>query len=79
MMFLAPEELEILTGKARPSAQRRELARMGIKHLVNSLGHPIVCRSEIEVKASTRGGERKTEPDLDALREVNGGPKKENR
>lgn len=78
-MFLTEEEIKQLTGKARPGAQRRELARMQIKFLVNCLGRPVVCRSEVEATASTRGGQRKTTPNLDALREVmNGGTKAKN-
>ena len=77
-MFLTPDEVKALTGRARPGPQRRELTRMGIKFLVNCVGRPVVCRSEVEAKASTRG-ERKTTPDLSALREVmNGGTKKKN-
>lgn len=78
-MFLSPSEVHELTGRAKPGAQRRELTRMGIKFLVNCVGRPIVCRSEVESKASSRGGERKTTPDLGALREtMNGGTKKKN-
>ena len=78
-MFLTPDEVKELTGRARPGPQRRQLTRMGIKFLINCLGRPIVCRAEIESKATTGGGERKTTPDLGALREaMHGGTKKKN-
>lgn len=78
MLFLAPEEIQHLTGKKRPSAQRRVLAHMGIRFRVNSLGRPVVCRSAVEADAE-QTGERKTKPDLEALRELTGGQKKKNR
>lgn len=65
-MFLTDQELTQLTGKARPTAQRRELVRMGIKFRVNSLGRPVVCRSEVETGYGRP--EKKTQPDLEGLR-----------
>jgi hypothetical protein len=41
-MLLTPDQLEILTGYRRKSAQVRALRRMGIRHLVRPDGRPVV-------------------------------------
>jgi hypothetical protein len=47
-MFLTPQELQRLTGYARPSAQTRWLRRHGWRSTVNGLGAPIVALAEFQ-------------------------------
>jgi hypothetical protein len=47
-MLLTPADLVILTGYERPSAQRGELDRLGIRYLVNSRGGVVVLWSSVE-------------------------------
>jgi hypothetical protein len=48
MMFLEPEELRVLTGKAQKVKQVEQLRRMGLPFYVNAAGHPVVARAVIE-------------------------------
>lgn len=47
-MFLTPEDVARLTGKARPTAQVRWLRNQGWRFAVNALGHPVVAVAEAE-------------------------------
>ena len=47
-MFLTPDELHELTGKARNSAQLRALRAMGIEHRIRPDGSLAVLRSHVE-------------------------------
>lgn len=48
MMFLEPEEVRILTGRAHKAKQIAQLRKMGIPFFLNAAGHPIVSRAAIE-------------------------------
>jgi len=52
-MWLSPKQLEDLTGKKRPSAQMRELARSGIPFKVVA-GRPIVVQDALYEEVSRR-------------------------
>ena len=71
-MFLTDEQLEQLTKKRRPSAQRRWLIGRGYKFDVRDDGSPVVL--EIEVRRHLYGrsasSELRQEPNLDALDET---------
>jgi len=47
-MFLTPAELVTLTGYERPTAQRAELDRLGVRYVINSRGHLVVLWSAVE-------------------------------
>ncbi len=47
-MFLTPDDLAALTGRRRPAAQCRQLARMGIRFGLDADGHPRVLLAEVE-------------------------------
>ena len=49
-MFLAREEIAILTGRKTKRHQIDALRRMGITFFVNATGHPIVTRAAVEGK-----------------------------
>lgn len=46
-MLLTPDQLELLTGYKRPSAQVRALRRMGVRYLLRPDGRPVVDDSAI--------------------------------
>lgn len=46
-MILTAEEVQILTGRIRPSWQARELAHLGIPHRRRSDGTIIVLREDV--------------------------------
>lgn len=45
--FLTDLELEQLTGKKQPAAQRRALERVGIHYIPRADGRPVVQREDI--------------------------------
>lgn len=49
-MFLTRDELRVLTGRLRPSAQARWLRDHGYRHTVNALGAPVVAVAEANRK-----------------------------
>ena len=53
-MFLTDAELAKLTGRAKPSAQIRELERQGIPHTVNAAGRPVVLWASVEARHGLR-------------------------
>jgi hypothetical protein len=69
-LILSHEELCMLTGRRRFSAQTRALARMGISHLLRPDGFPIVSRAQFEAiigAESTSRPSTVSEPDWSAL------------
>ena len=69
--FLHPDLLQRITGRVRGASQARELARRGIKYLVNSKGDPILDGNGhplVPVDSIGLGGVYDTdEPDLGAI------------
>jgi hypothetical protein len=57
--MLVGEDIERLTGKKRPSAQRRALDKMGVAYLVRPDGRPVVL--EVPGKPARR------QPDFSAV------------
>ena len=47
-LFLTPEEIRTLTGRAQKSKQVEQLRRSGIPFTLNASGQPIVTRTAIE-------------------------------
>ena len=66
-MFLAPEDIARLTGKARPTAQVRWLRNQGWRFAVNALGHPIVAVAEAERQLVGGGARAPRQPRWEAL------------
>jgi hypothetical protein len=50
-MFLTPEQLETLTGLRQPAAQRRWLARQGIRYRERADGKPVVLEADLHQTA----------------------------
>jgi Domain of unknown function (DUF4224) len=69
--FLAPEDIERLTGRKRYSAQIRWLSTHRYKFDVNGLGMPVVATAEVNRKlvggSSKTRTTPKTEPNWDAM------------
>ena len=66
-MFLDDEELEMLTGKQRRSAQAKALCFMGIEHKLRPDGSVAVLRSHVEKmfgESAVSTIRRKTDPDF---------------
>ena len=59
-MFLTPEELRTLTGRALKAHQAAALRRMGIPFFINAAGKPVVTRAAVE------GGGKPTTPEQTA-------------
>jgi len=53
-LFLDAEDLKRLTGKIYRSAQKRALARLGIRYTVAADGRPLVLRATVERKIEGR-------------------------
>jgi len=49
-LFLAPDEIEVLTGRRKSRSQIEALRQMGIQFFVNALNRPVVPVSAIEGK-----------------------------
>lgn len=68
-MFLAPEQLVVLTGRKRPKAQCDFLAREGYHFRVNACGEPVVLEEEVRkrfgIESPMSRGRQAKEPDLD--------------
>jgi hypothetical protein len=47
-MFLQPDELRVLTGRARPRAQIEFLRAHRIRHIVNAVGKPVVAKAWLD-------------------------------
>ena len=54
-VFLYQPDLQRLTGRERPSAQRRALDRMGVAYWVRPDGRPVVARAAVEGRESAAG------------------------
>lgn len=61
---VSPTDLAALTGKERPSAQARVLARLGIPHRRRPDGSLIVLRCHVGTGAPARAIVRTSEPEL---------------
>jgi hypothetical protein len=51
-VFLDQPDIQRLTGRERPSAQRRALDQMGVAYWVRPDGRPVVARSAVEGRES---------------------------
>lgn len=70
-MFADPAQLQRLTGRRRPHAIRRELARLGIRHVVDADGRPVVALAELERHlVAPRPTREQATPDAAALAAV---------
>lgn len=71
-LWLTPEEVEELTGDAKPckrrSTQCRRLAEMGIPFITNYGGRPLVERAAV-LKQQKAPPTKKIEPNWDAMTE----------
>jgi len=63
-MLLSEKEIRALTGRVRPTAQRRALERMGIAHHVRPDGRPVVTWSAVD---GSRESAKDTAPNWTAL------------
>ena len=50
-LFLQPDELRALTGRARPKAQIEFLRAHRIRHIVNAAGKPVVAKAWLDIGA----------------------------
>lgn len=68
-MFLSADQLRDLTRKQRPTAQARELVRLGIKHGVRGDGSLVVMESAVDavLGPGTAAKLRKSAPDFGAV------------
>lgn len=64
--FLTRDELSVLTGRTRASAQIRALRAMGIQHRVRPDGKAVVLWSDVQTDG-VRRQQKPTEPDFGAL------------
>jgi hypothetical protein len=65
-MFLTTDEIRVLTGRQRPTAQVRWLRQHGYRHTVNALGSPVVAVAEANRKL-VGGVTVSQQPNWDAL------------
>ena len=72
VIFLTPEEIEVLTGYTRKAEQRRELESLGIRFLVNHTGRPVVMRAVLFERFGS-GSHHSVMPDLAALEAMTNG------
>jgi hypothetical protein len=47
-MFLSPADIEALTGRKQPAAQRRWLDRNGVRYFVRADGRPAVREADLD-------------------------------
>lgn len=68
-MFLNNEQLRNLTNKQRPSAQARELLRLGIKHGIRGDGSIVVMETAVDavLGPGTAARLRKSAPNFGAV------------
>lgn len=68
-LFLQPEDIKELTGKIRPRTQASYLQQMGIPHIINGDGKPLVLKSYIEKQLDPDRSETKnrSKPNWNAL------------
>ena len=69
-LCLTREELAELTGRIRPSVQRRALDRMGLESRTRADGTLAVLRSALEPAPARPAADRELELDLRALEHV---------
>ena len=65
-MWLSGKELEKLTGKVKPSAQKRVLRHAGIDYRERPDGTLIVTLAAVEVSNGTKHRDKEWEPNYDA-------------
>ena len=65
--FLAPEEIQELTGYQKPTLQRQWLFDNGYSFDVRCDGRPVVCRAYYEGRHNRNFAKRPSVPDLAAL------------
>lgn len=65
MLWLAPNELEKLTGRIQSAAQIRWLQRNRVRHFVNAKGEVIVLHSYLSEPTEQKSG-----PKLEAVRKA---------
>ena len=72
--FLTTEEIQLITEYCYPGQQCKELSRLGIKFERTRSGKPLVLRQVLIAKfgGSMATNDRYIEPDLGALRQING-------
>lgn len=66
-MFLTHDDLQRLTGRARPAAQAAWLRAQGWRFTVNALREPIVAVAEAERQLVGGGARAPKQPNWDAL------------
>jgi hypothetical protein len=64
-LCLTAKEVEMLTGRSRPSAQRRALQHMAIDHKQRPDGSIVVLRSVLDAVLGIGHATRRTEPNWD--------------
>lgn len=71
-MFMAPEEVQELTGFKKKSLQIQQLQTLGIPYQVNRLGAPVILKSSVEeaLSRSTLRKPRSKSIDLKSLRNI---------
>lgn len=67
-MFLTPDEVRELTGRARAQAQISALKRMRIRHRVNEIGRPVVTWAAVDSWYGRPDDTEAAAPDFEALR-----------
>ena len=72
-MFLTPDEIRTLTGRARPRAQAAALRRLGIRYVVNAAGHVVVSRANAERRLDSKDAPRTPEPATPNFAALHGG------
>ena len=63
MDLCSQDQIEQITGKTRPAAQRRALDRMGIRYFVRPDGRPVVVADALRDEVEPA----RTEPDWSVL------------
>jgi len=73
-LFLNRDQLAELTGYCRRKEQSRSLLELGIPHKIRRDGVPLVLREVVhrEFGLQPRASTDKSEPDIEALRQLHG-------
>jgi hypothetical protein len=66
-MFMTPEQLQQLSGYAKPALQRRWLAANGYRFDVRADGRPAVLVTQVESRQTSRAVRSSDEPNFAAL------------
>lgn len=65
--LLSAADLEILTGKRRPTAQRRALDSMGVRYHTRPDGVPVVARSALDPYCRDNAADSRAAPNWSAI------------